>query len=249
MIYYKTFGKQESKALVLGSSLGTSSNMWNNIVDDLAEHYFVILFDTRVHGQSQVLGLEPLSVEQFAQDVIDIVDHLNIDKFAYVGLSLGGAIGQMLAIKYPERVERLILCCTASKFGEPAFWNDRAGKVLEDGMEAILEATKSRWYNPGTAEADQFAQSLLDELLTFNPVGYANTCKAVANFDVRAQLSEIKCPTLAIAGTEDLSTPIAVMQELVNGIPNAELIAVKGAAHIGNVEKPEEFKNAILNFA
>lgn len=249
MIYYKTFGKQESKALVLGSSLGTSSNMWNNIVDDLAEHYFVILFDTRGHGQSQVLGLEPLSVEQFAQDVIDIVDHLNIDKFAYVGLSLGGAIGQMLAIKYPERVERLILCCTASKFGEPAFWNDRAGKVLEDGMEAILEATKSRWYNPGTAEADQFAQSLLDELLTFNPVGYANTCKAVANFDVRAQLNEIKCPTLAIAGTEDLSTPIAVMQELVNGIPNAELIAVKGAAHIGNVEKPEEFKNAILNFA
>ena len=79
MIYYKTFGKQESKALVLGSSLGTSSNMWNNIVDDLAEHYFVILFDTRGHGQSQVLGLEPLSVEQFAQDVIDIVDHLNID--------------------------------------------------------------------------------------------------------------------------------------------------------------------------
>lgn len=249
MIYYKTFGKQENKVLVLGSSLGTSSNMWSNIVDDLAQHYFVIVFDTRGHGQSQALGLEPLSVEQFAQDVIEVVDYLNVDKFAYVGLSLGGAIGQILAIKYPERVERLILCCTASKFGEPAFWHDRAGKVLENGMEAILEATKSRWYNPGTAEVDQFAQSLLDELLTFNPVGYANTCKAVANFDVRAQLSEIKCPTLIIAGTEDLSTPISVMQELVNSIPNAELIAVKGAAHIGNVEKPEEFKNAILNFA
>jgi pimeloyl-ACP methyl ester carboxylesterase len=141
------------------------------------------------------------------------------------------------------------LCCTAPKFGEPAFWHDRANKVLEEGLDSILEATKSRWYNPGTAETNAFAQSLLDELMTFNPVGYANTCKAVANFDVRAKLSEIKCPTLAIAGTEDLSTPVSVMQELADAIPNAELIAVKGAAHIGNVEQPEEFKNAILNFA
>ncbi len=249
MIYYKTFGKQGNKALVLGSSLGTSSNMWNNIVDDLAKNFFVVVFDTRGHGQSQNLGLEPSSVEQFAEDVIEVVDHLNIDKFTYAGLSLGGAIGQMLAIKHPERVERLILCCTAPKFGEPAFWHDRANKVLEGGLDSILEATKSRWYNPGTAETNPFAQSLLDELMTFNPVGYANTCKAVADFDVRAKLSEIKCPTLAIAGTEDLSTPVSVMQELANAIPNAELIAVKGAAHIGNVEQPEEFKNAILNFA
>ncbi|NNH01878.1 3-oxoadipate enol-lactonase [Acinetobacter sp. ANC 5414] len=249
MIYYKTFGKQGNKALVLGSSLGTSSNMWNNIIDDLAKNFFVVAFDTRGHGQSQNLGLESSSVEQFAEDVIEVVDHLNIDKFTYAGLSLGGAIGQMLAIKHPERVERLILCCTAPKFGEPAFWHDRANKVLEGGLDSILEATKSRWYNPGTAETNPFAQSLLDELMTFNPVGYANTCKAVADFDVRAKLSEIKCPTLAIAGTEDLSTPVSVMQELANAIPNAELIAVKGAAHIGNVEQPEEFKNAILNFA
>ncbi|MFC6051662.1 hypothetical protein A6M14_02715 [Acinetobacter sp. Ac_877] len=249
MIFYKTFGKQGSKALVLGSSLGTSSNMWNNIIEDLSEKFYVIAFDTRGHGKSQEQGLELNSVEQFAQDVIEIVDSLKIDKFSYAGLSLGGAIGQMLAIKYPERVEKLILCCTAAKFGEPAFWQDRANLVLEKGIDAILDATKNRWYNPGFSDANEFAQSLLDELLTFNPKGYANTCKAVADFDVRSRLKEIKCPTLAIAGTEDLSTPVAVMQELVNGIPNAELIAVKGAAHIGNVEKPEEFKTAILNFA
>lgn len=249
MIFYKTFGNAKNKALVLGSSLGTSSNMWNNIIDDLAEQYFVIAFDTRGHGQSQSLGLEKLSVELFAKDVIEIVDALNISSFIYAGLSLGGAIGQMLAIQYPERVERLILCCTAAKFGEPVFWQDRAAKVMEDGMNSILEPTKSRWYNPGTAESDVFAQSLLDELLTFNPEGYANTCDAVAGFDVRDQLNQIKCPTLAIAGTEDLSTPISIMQDLVNGIPNASLIAVKGAAHLGNVEKPEEFKKAILEFA
>ncbi|CAM4103063.1 3-oxoadipate enol-lactonase [Acinetobacter pragensis] len=249
MIYYKTFGKQGNKTLVLGSSLGTSSNMWSNIIDDLAQKFFVVAFDTRGHGQSQSLGLESSSVDQYAQDVIDILDNLKIKTFSYAGLSLGGAIGQILAIKFPERVERLILCCTAAKFGEPAFWHDRADKVLKQGLNAILEATKSRWYTPGTAESDPFAQSLLDELLTYDPVGYANTCKAVADFDVRTQLSEIKCPTLAIAGTDDLSTPVFVMQELVSQIPRAELVAIQGAAHIGNVEKPEAFKKAILNFA
>ncbi|HLU04439.1 MAG TPA: alpha/beta fold hydrolase, partial [Advenella sp.] len=76
MIYYKTFGNPQNKALLLGSSLGTSSNMWNNVVEDLAAKYFVVAFDTRGHGQSQTLGLEPLSVEQFAQDVIEVADHL-----------------------------------------------------------------------------------------------------------------------------------------------------------------------------
>lgn len=249
MIFYKTFGKQENKTLLLGSSLGTSSNMWNNIIEDLAQEYFVIAFDTRGHGQSQALGLEKLSVELFAKDVIEIVDHLKIPSFTYAGLSLGGAIGQMLAIQYPDRVDRLILCCTAAKFGEPEFWKDRASKVLEDGMAIILEPTKGRWYNPGTAESDEFAQSLLDELLTFNPKGYANTCEAVASFDARDKLSKIQCPTLVIAGTEDLSTPISIMQDLANNISNASFIAVKGAAHLGNVEKPEEFKKAILEFA
>lgn len=248
MIHYKTFGKQANKVLLLGSSLGTSLHMWSNIVEDLAEKYFVIAFDTRGHGQSQHLGLQPLSVEQFAADVIEIVDHLNIDRFSYAGLSLGGAIGQMLAIHYPERVEHLILCCTAAKFGEAAFWHARAEQVLTQGLSSILDATKARWYNPGTAEKDAFAQTLLAQLLTQNPEAYANTCKAVADFDVRDRLSSIQCPTLVIAGTEDLSTPVSVMQQLSHAIPQAEFIAVKGAAHIGNVEKPEDFKNAILNF-
>ena len=249
MIYYKTFGNPQNKALILGSSLGTSSNMWNNIVEDLAEQYFVVAFDTRGHGQSQALGLQNLSVDLFVQDVIDVADHLNISKFIYAGLSLGGAIGQLLAIKFPERVERLILCCTAAKFGEPRFWQERAEVVLKSGMEAILEPTKGRWFNPGTTESNEFAQHLLDELLTFNPQGYANTCMAVADFDVSEQLDRITCPTLVIAGTEDLSTPVSVMQSVAKGISNATFIAVKGAAHLGNVEKPQEFKQAILNFA
>lgn len=249
MIYYKTFGNPQNKALLLGSSLGTSSNMWSNIVEDLAEKYFVVAFDTRGHGQSQALGLEPLSVEQFAQDVIEVADHLNIATFIYAGLSLGGAIGQMLAITYPERIERLILCCTAAKFGEPAFWQERAALVQQNGMASILEATKGRWYNPGAAESNAFAQSLLDELLTFNPEGYANACVAVGAFDVRDKLGQIACPTLVIAGTEDLSTPVPVMQIVASGIPNATLIAIQGAAHLGNVEKPQEFTRAILNFA
>src|SRR5690606_4216140 len=185
MIHYKTFGNPQNKALLLGSSLGTSANMWNNIVEDLAEKYFVVAFDTRGHGQSQALGLEPLSVEQFAQDVIEVADHLNIATFIYAGLSLGGAIGQMLAITYPERVERLILCCTAAKFGEPAFWQERAALVQQSGAASILEANQGRRYNPGTAESNAFAQTLLAELLMLDPMSYANTRLAVGPFNVR----------------------------------------------------------------
>lgn len=248
MIQYYTYGNRNDKPLFMGSSLGTSSDMWNNIIDPLSQSHYIIAFDTRGHGASKELGLQPLSVEIFAKDVIEIADHLGIDKFDYVGLSLGGAIGQMLAINYPERVNRLILCCTAPKFGEKNFWLDRGNKVISEGMSSILEATKARWYTPGFAETDKFAQELLNEMLKLDPQAYANVCNAVGDFDVVSQLDMINVPTLLLAGTEDLSTPVSVMQDLANGIPNATLVAIPGAAHLANVEKPDNVAQAILNF-
>lgn len=248
MLHYTVHGKNKQKTLVMGSSLGTSSAMWDNIVGALAEQYQVITFDTRGHGQSQHLSSAGLEVKQLAADVIEILDHLDIQTFSYVGLSLGGAIGQQLAIDYPQRVEKLVLCCTAAKFGDAQVWLDRAAKVRNEGMAWLLEPTKGRWYTPGFMETSPFARTLLDEMLTLDAEGYAAVCETVSRFDARADLGRINCPTLAIAGTEDLSTPVAVMQELANGIPNARLIAVQGAAHIGNVEKPGKFLAAIQAF-
>lgn len=248
MLHYTVHGKNKQKTLVRGSLLGTSSAMWDNLTGALAEQYQVVTFDTRGHGKSQHLPCADVDVAQLAADVIEVLDHLGIQAFSYAGLSLGGAIGQQLAIDYSQRVEKLVLCCTAAKFGDAQVWLDRAAKVRNEGMAWLLEPTKGRWYTPGFADTDPFARRLLDEMLALDAEGYAGICEAVSRFDARADLARIGCPTLAIAGTEDLSTPVAVMQELVNGIRNARLIAVQGAAHIGNVEKPAGFLAAIRAF-
>ncbi|HCI4030095.1 TPA: 3-oxoadipate enol-lactonase [Pseudomonas aeruginosa] len=248
MLNFSTHGTNNKKVLVMGSSLGTSSNMWSNLVDALAKEFYVVCFDTRGHGKSQHLDTTDVSVKTLANDVLEVLDHLDIEKFSYVGLSLGGAIGQTLAITHPERIEKLVLCCTAAKFGESEFWQQRANKVRDEGMNWLYEPTKSRWYTPGFTESSPLAQALLTELLELDPKGYAGICEAVASFDARPHLALISCPTLIIAGTEDLSTPVAVMQELANGIAHSEFIAVKGAAHIGNVEQPEAFLSAITKF-
>jgi 3-oxoadipate enol-lactonase len=249
MIHFSAYGSEGKPCLVLGSSLGTSGHMWANLVPSLAETFHVIVFDTRGHGKSQHLSTAGLGVADFAGDVIALLDSLRIERFSYAGLSLGGAIGQQLALSWPERVNKLVLCCTAAKFGEAKDWQNRAAKVRQEGMAWLYEPIKARWYSPGFAEENAFARELLTEMLAIPPQAYADVCDAMAAFDACGSLAQITCPTLAIAGANDLATPVPVMQELARGIPGARLIIVKGAAHLGNVERPGEFLEAIREFA
>lgn len=255
MLHYIVSGNPTGPTVFLGSSLGTTSRMWANQLGYLEDDFRVVRFDSPGHGQS-IDGIQQkspgessdASIAAFAAQVLEIADELEVDRFAFVGLSLGGAIGQQLALDASERVEKLVLTCTAAKFGEPQIWHDRARGVRENGMGWLREPSAAKWYTEGFAQQSEEAQVLLDDLIHLDPDGYAAACDAVSRFDVTDRLHDIVTPTLVIAGAEDVSTPPTVVGVLAERIPGAEYHVISGAAHLGNIEAPDEFGRLIGEF-
>lgn len=239
-------GPSGGPVVVLAPSLGTTLAMWDVLADALSNHCRVIRFDTRGHGASPVPP-GPYTTTELAEDVVAMLDALGIDRFAFVGLSLGGAIGQTLGVLHPDRLTSLVLCCTGPSFGDPETWRERAARVRAEGMAWLSEPTKQRWFTPGFVQAHpQESGRLLDMIAAVSPIGYAACCDALASFDISSRLGEITAPTRVIAGAQDPVVPPSVGQVLVDGIPDADLVVIDDAAHIANVAQPEKFNAAVL---
>jgi len=239
-------GPDGAPVLVLASSLGTTHAMWDSNVDALAQRFRVLRYDHPGHGATPVPD-SSFSVAEMADDVAALLDDEGIERVAFCGLSLGGAVGQSFARRHPDRLERLVLCCTAAKFGEPAGWEERAQTVRKDGLAAIVGAVLERWFTDAQRESQQELVAQFREQFLATPAeGYARCCEALRDWDFRAELPEIEAPTLCIAGDRDPSTPPAELELLAHEIPNAELVVLPDAAHLANVAQPELFAQAVL---
>jgi len=243
-------GPEDAPPLILGPSLGTSLRVWDPQVPALARDHRVIRWDLPGHGRSPaglLPGTEPgtATIADLARLVLDLADRLGIGRFAYAGISIGGAIGAWLAVHHPERVGSLILVCSSARFGEPAGWHERAALVREKGTAVLAEAAAGRWFTPGFA-GSAAAQALLGDLRAADPAGYAACCDALAGYDLRGDLRRITAPTLVIAGRDDPATPPAHARELADGIPGAALTEIPRAAHLANVERPAPVLAAML---
>lgn len=231
-------GTPDGAPLIMGSSLGTTRDMWIPGLDAITG-FRIIRFDHLGHGESAVPD-GPYSMEQLGGAVIELMDHLNIERAHYAGLSLGGAVGQWLAIHHPERIDRLALLATAAYFPDPDSWRDRAVLVRREGTEGFADNAMTRWFNDRfraerTGEVAQWR-----EMVAGTPAeGYAGCCEALAEYDVRDDLSKITSPTLAIAGADDPSTSPETMQIIVDGIPGSRLETIDDAAHLVNVPHPD----------
>jgi 3-oxoadipate enol-lactonase len=220
--------------------------MWGANVDALTRQYRVLRYDHRGHGDSEV-GEGPYTVEELAGDVIALLDELELEHVSFLGLSLGGAVGMALALAAPQRVERLVLCCTAAKFGTPEGWAERTEIVRQQGLEAIVDAVLERWFTP------KFHQERPQDVAEFRRLflatpreGYAACCEALRDWDIRPRLPEIEIPTTCIAGADDPSTPPSDLELLAREIPNASLIVIPDVRHLANVEEPNAFSLAAL---
>jgi 3-oxoadipate enol-lactonase len=238
-------GRPDAPAVFLGSSLGTTLALWDSLADVLAPDYRVVRFDTRGHGASPVPP-GPYTMAGLAADVVALAEALEIERFGYVGLSLGGAIGLTLALDHPDRVEALTLCCTAPRFGDPATWHERSERVTAEGMGWLVGPTLERWFPAAFREEhpDRVAE-VRDMLAGTAPAGYAACCDANAAYDVTSRLGEVIAPTRVIAGAEDPTAGPDVAQALADGIPGADLVVVERAAHIANVARPDRFDPAV----
>ena len=247
---YQLDGPQGAPVLVLSNSLGTDLGMWDTQIPAFAEHFQVLRYDTRGHGQSLV-SEGPYSIEQLGRDVLALLDALHVEKAHFCGLSMGGLIGQWLGINAGSRLRSLVVCNTAAKIGEPGVWNPRIETVLREGqaaMVALRDASIARWFTPEYAQANpDEAKRITDMLAATSPQGYAANCAAVRDADFRDQLGAIEVPTLVVAGTEDAVTPPSgghFIQERVPGAQYAEFYA----AHLSNVQAGDAFSQRVLVF-
>jgi 3-oxoadipate enol-lactonase len=245
-LFYRLEGRPGLPVLVLSHSLGCDHGMWLPQMPDLLERFQILRYDTRAHGASDAPGGD-YSVDQLGQDVLGLLDALHISQAAFCGISMGGAVGQWLGVNAPQRLTALVLANTTAKFGTPDLWEARRKAVLEGGMQAIVGATMERFFsaeNRGSASA----QSVRNVFLGTDPRGYAACCAALRDADFRAALGRISTRTLVIGSDRDLSTPWKDNGELLTrGIAGAKALKLD-TAHLSNLEQPQEFTSALVEF-
>lgn len=247
-LFYRMEGRLGAPVLMLSHSIGTDHAMWDPQVPAFLPHFQVLRYDTRGHGASQAPKGD-YSIEQLGQDVLGLAAALGIEKFAFCGLSLGGAIGQWLGIHASDRLTRLILANTSPQFGPRANWDGRIRAVSDGGMAAIVDMAMQRFFSPETlARGDVYAASIRSVLLGTDPVGYIGCCAALRDVDHREMLRHIRVPTLLIVADRDVSTPWEGHGEILGReIPGIQTIRLS-AAHLSNIERPHSFTAAVRDF-
>jgi 3-oxoadipate enol-lactonase len=230
---------------VLSNSLGTTPAMWDAQRPTLAERLRVVSYDHRGHGGSPV-PVGPYELADLGADVLALLDRLDLERVHWCGLSLGGMVGMWLAIKAPERIDRLVLCCTSARLGPPEMWAERAATVRAHGVGAIADAGIDRWLSPEfRAREPETAAAILAMLAGTPAEGYAACCGVIERMDLLPQLGTIRAPTLVIAAADDPATPPEHGERIAAAIPDARLEIVANARHLAAVEQPQAMTELI----
>jgi 3-oxoadipate enol-lactonase len=248
--YYEMHGKREGEWVVFSHSLACSVRMWDGEIARLKDRFCVLAYDTRGHGQSAA-PKGPYTLEQLADDLHALLKHLKIEKPHYVGLSMGGMIGQTAALKYPGIFRSMTLCDTTSRYPAEAapMWAERIRVAEAKGMEAMVQPTLERWFTESFRKNHPDKVKPVAALIAKTPLaGYAGCCAAIPKINVTSRLKELQVPTHVICGNDDPATPPAMAREIQQNIPGARLTLIPQAAHLANIEQPEAFNRALADF-
>jgi 3-oxoadipate enol-lactonase len=240
----------DGPVVTFSHSLACNLSMWDEQVRVLQGRYRVLCYDTRGHGQTEAPA-GAYALEQLADDLKGLLDGLGIAATHFVGLSMGGMIGQVFALKYPAMVQSLVLCDTTSRYpsGAAAVWEERIKTVGAKGMEPMVAPTLERWF---TAPFRARRKDLMDKvgaMIRSTPAaGYIGCCHALPKINVTERLRDVRCPALVIVGEEDPGTPVDMARDIQTALPVAELAVLCRASHLSNVEQPEEFNRVLGSF-
>jgi 3-oxoadipate enol-lactonase len=235
-------GMPDAPVVVLSSALGTTHELWSPQLEAFTPRLQLVRYDHPGHGGSPVQP-EPLTIARLGETVLATMERLGLARVSFCGLSLGGCVGQWLAVEHPQRLERLVLACTSPRFFTRESWLERAETVRTQGLEAIADNAIDRWLSPGNPRRAE----LRAMLVSTDPEGYARCCEALADFDLRDRVGTIEAPTLVVHGTDDPSVTREDV-ELLTSIPGSRLVELEGARHLGSVDRPQEFSAAVLEF-
>jgi len=240
----------EGPWLVFSHSLACSTRMWAPQIAAFSKRFKVLCYDTRGHGQSSAPA-QPYTLEQLADDAKALFDGLGIKSCHWVGLSMGGMIGQTFALKYPGVFKTMTLADTTSRYPADALplWQARIETATKSGMEPIVQPMLERWFTePYRKRGAPIINDIAGAIRATPPAGFIGCCHAIPKIDVTKHLREVKCPTLVIVGEHDPGTPPEMAREIHANLPGSELVVIPEAAHLSNVEQPDAFNAAIDKF-
>lgn len=245
-LHYTEDGDPNGAPVVFANSLGTNLHLWDPILPHLPEGLRIIRYDKRGHGQSSVPPA-PYRMGALVRDAEQLLDHLEVRDAVFVGLSIGGLIGQGLAVKRLDQVRALVLSNTAAKIGTQEMWADRTEAVRQGGIEALADAVMERWFSRDFLASD--ALPPWREMLVSQPAeGYMGCSAAIAGTDFYTPTSGLRLPVMGIAGSEDGATPPDLVRETVELVPGASFHLMRRAGHLPCVEKPEEYAGLLTEF-
>ena len=240
----------EGPWVTMSHSLACNLSMWDEQAKLLSKKFKVLRYDTRGHGASSAPP-GPYTLEQLADDAKALFDALGIKRTHWIGLSMGGMIGETFALKYPGFFQSMVLADTTSRRQPNAeqMWGDRVKTAREQGMEGVREGTLGRWFTEPYRARCKDVMEKIGRDITSTPVeGFAGCCEAIAKIDVLDRLKEIDCPTLVIVGEHDHGTPPEMARVIHENLRGSELVVIPSAAHLSNVEQPEAFNKALTDF-
>jgi 3-oxoadipate enol-lactonase len=249
-INYELSGRRDAPVVVLSHSLGSSLVMWNPQRDSLEPHFQVLRYDIRGHGNSDAPS-EAYTLELLGDDAIGLMDALGMDRVHWVGLSMGGMIGQCLALNHPHRLRSLALCDTSAIIPEDAqpIWKERLKTLRDKGVGALLQETMERWFTPSFLILNSPMLSIIrKQFLATSLEGYIGCVEAIRKLNYLDRLAEIKIPTLILVGEDDPGTPVAASKAMHERIPNSKLVVLQSARHLSNVEQSEAFNATLIKF-
>jgi 3-oxoadipate enol-lactonase len=249
-VNYTLDGPATAPVVTLSHSLAADLTMWDPQMPALTQKYRVLRYDTRGHGGTDAPA-GPYTLEQLAEDARALLQALGIARTHWIGLSMGGMIGQTLALSSPGLFQSLSLCDTSSRIPAEAkpLWQERIKTAETQGMEPLVEPTIGRWFTAPFRDAGKaVVDGIRARIRATNPRGYAGCCGAISQLDLTDKIAAIKVPTLIVVGEEDQGTPVAASRAIQAQITGSQLEIIKSASHLSNLEQPEEFTRIVTTF-
>ncbi|MGA1060139.1 MAG: 3-oxoadipate enol-lactonase [Burkholderiaceae bacterium] len=248
-IHYEVLG-EKGDWVTMSHSLCCNVHMWDGLAQELAQRHRVLRFDTRGHGQSDA-PTGPYTLAELGADAYGLMQQLGIELSHWIGLSMGGMIGQTMALAYPGLFASMVLADTSA--GYPAAtqsaWGERMRMAREGGMQAVVPGTLARWFTEPFRQAQPEVMAKVTEMITTTPLpGYLGCCEAIAALDLLDRIHAIACPTLVVVGDQDGATTPDMARDIAARIAGAKLHVVPNASHIANMEQPANFNQAVHAF-
>lgn len=237
----------ERPTIVLAHALGCDHTMWDDLAEHLSAAHPVLRYDQYGHGDSDT-PTGPYTMAQLADEAATLIEGLKLGPVIWIGLSMGGMIGQELALRHPAMVEALVLANTTSQYPPEARegWNQRIQGIRQSGLEGIVDGALTRWFHEGFRHAHSATVAhWRRKVLGCRTEGYLACCEAIRDVDTFTRLPRIAVPTLVIAGELDLGTPPAMARAIASQIPRAQLAVLPEASHLSVLEQPHAFRDTV----